>query len=349
MKIANYLRYARRMLGSSMRRQPTLTYVVIYPTNKCNLRCIYCSSPYKKTPEMTTEQWFSVIDQIADLGCLRVTIVGGEPLVRPDIGELIGRIRDRGMACVLASNGLLVKRRIDQLERLSTLVLSLDGVGQPNDSVRGEGVFEAVQEAIGVAKRAGIPVKINAVMSSKTIPFFDEFVDFAKRNELSYTVSIMRSGAPDLWYQASTIKGDDEEIRSTLIKTADLLKTDSSVLHSETTYRYSALWRDYSVDRLEADEVSANDPLVRLGPKCQAGRYYLSISPSGNVYPCSLTADRISGGNVLEEGLEAAWRKLHDHPCVVCNSPCLVELNYLFSLKPAVIFSFLKRHMTRFY
>ena len=84
------------------------------------------------------------------------------------------------------------------------------------------------------------------------------------------------------------------------------------------------------------------------GPRCQAGRYYLSIDPDGSAYPCVATAGRITGGNVVTDSVEGAWRRLHGHACVACYSPCLVEQNYILSLDPRVIGQFVRRHLPRF-
>ncbi len=114
------------------------------------------------------------------------------------------------------------------------------------------------------------------------------------------------------------------------------------------TYRYAARWADYSRDRFEAHEIAADDPRVRSGPACRAGRDYLSIGPDGTVYPCALTFNRLPGGNVVSDGVEGAWRRLHDHSCIACYAPCLVQKNYLFSLKPSVVGQFVWRHLRRY-
>ncbi len=97
MRLINTLRYAGRMLSSRLRGEPSLLLAFIYPTHHCNLRCTYCSSPYLKTPELTTEQWLKVVDELADLGCRRVAILGGEPLFLHDVPYLFARVRYRGM------------------------------------------------------------------------------------------------------------------------------------------------------------------------------------------------------------------------------------------------------------
>lgn len=152
MRVAGTLSYAGRMLRSLLSGEPLLVTAKIHPTYRCNLRCTYCNLPNLNIPELTTDQWLAVIDELADLGCRRLSITGGEPLVRQDVADFITRARERGMSCSMVSNGVLVKRRIDDLRQLSSLTLSLDALGSANDEVRGEGVFDAVREAISAAK-----------------------------------------------------------------------------------------------------------------------------------------------------------------------------------------------------
>jgi pyrroloquinoline quinone biosynthesis protein E len=339
---------AARVLAAHWRGTPTLLSAGLYLTHRCNLRCLYCSSPYRDTPELGTAEWRTVIDQLAGLGCHRVGILGGEPLLRPDVAEIIAHVRSCGMTCVLTSNGLLVPRRIADLRGLSTLVLSLDAPGPANDAQRGAGVFAAVKRALAAARTAEIPVKLNAVMSARTAPHLDALLDFCESQDLHLTVNVMRSGAPDLWHRAATLKAEDEAIRQLLDRLAAVARANPRLLFSEVTYRYAASWGTYGRDRFEADELPAADPRLRDGPRCQAGRFYLSIDPDGTAYPCVATAGRITGGSVVADGVEAAWRRLHGHGCVACYSPCLVEQNFLLSLDQRVIRQFVRRHLPRF-
>jgi len=348
LQVARVTRYAGRMLLSRLRRSPVLMLANLYPTHHCNLRCTYCNSPFKRTPELTTAQWLRVIDELADLGCRRVLILGGEPLLRRDIADLIARVKMRRMSCVLTSNGLLVAKRIQELRELDTLVLSLDAAGPANDLVRGDGVFAAVQAALLAAQAIGLPVKINAVLSAVTAPQLNELLDFVARHDLHITINAMRSGAPDLWRDAATIKAADGEVARMLERLATLSRSNRRMLFAPATYRYAARWGDYGRDRLQNGEVAAGDARVRSGPRCQAGRYYLSINPDGTTYPCTITVDRLPGGNVVTDGVAAAWRKLHHHPCVACYAPCLVEQNYLFSLHPPTLLNFAAKHLGRY-
>lgn len=348
MFVMNALKYSARMLRGLLRDELSLVTVKIHPTYRCNLRCTYCNLPNLKTPELTTDQWLAVIDELADIGCRRIAISGGEPLLRQDVADIIARVRERGMSCAMTSNGVLVKRRIDDLRPLNTLALSLDAAGPENDEVRGEGVLDAVIEAISAAKGVGIAVRVNAVVSNRTAHLLDDLLEFIDEHDLYLTVTVVRSGVPDLHHKAADVKPEDDEIRKTLLRLAELTQTNSRLLFSETTYRYSSSWRDYSRDRYEAGELASDDPLLRNGPRCQAGRYYLTIAPDGTVYPCCNTLRQIPGGNVITDGVVGPWRSLHDHRCVACHTCCQVEHNYLFSLQPRVVANYIAKHLTRF-
>jgi MoaA/NifB/PqqE/SkfB family radical SAM enzyme len=344
----NRLGTGLRLLGNTLGGRPALLSANVYVTQRCNLRCVYCSSPLRRTPELTAEQWFAIFDELAELGCERVAFLGGEPLLRADLAALIGRVRARGMRCALTSNGLLVPRRIDHLRSLDTLVLSLDAPGPANDAVRGAGVFAAVEAAIAAARGAGLRVKLNAVMSAVTAPHLDELLAFTERHDLYLTVNVVRSGAPDLWHDAARVKADDAAISRLCERLATLARTNRRLLFSPTTYRYAAQWGDYARDRYEADELPADDPRRRNGPRCQAGRTFMSIDADGTVHPCSLTFGRITGGNAAVDGVATAWRALHAHQCVACYSPCQVEKNFVTSLHPSALTHFARRHLPRF-
>ncbi|HEY7410713.1 MAG TPA: radical SAM protein [Vicinamibacteria bacterium] len=347
-KAALGARYAARLLGSRLRGGPLLSSAALYLTHRCNLRCVYCNSPFMKTPELTREQWLGVVDELAAVGCRRVAILGGEPTLRPDLPDIVDRARGHGLSCALTSNGLLTPRVMERLRGLDTLVLSLDAPGPANDAVRGAGVFEAVRAAIAAARRVGVPVKLNAVLSARTAPCLDDLLAFAEAEGLDVTVNVMRSGAADLWRDAATIKDDDGAIAALFRRLAALARSHPRLLYSPQTYAYGALWGDYGRDRFEEHELAADDPRRTRAPRCHAGRDYVAIQPDGTVYPCTLTVGRIPGGNVVRDGVVEACRPLWSHSCVACYSACQVEQNHLCSLQPRVVWRFVQRHLARY-
>lgn len=337
-----------RLLADRLGGAPALLSANCYFTQRCNLRCVYCSAPLRGTPELDTATWRGILDELAALGCRRLALLGGEPLLRADLGELIAHARGRGLAVGLTSNGLLVPRRLDALRPLSHLVLSLDAPGPANDAVRGDGVHAAVEAALAAARSIGLPVKLNAVLSAPTAPQLDALLAFCDRHDLPLTVNVVRSGAPDLWHEAARVRPDDAAVAALLTRLAALARRHPRLLFSPDAYRYAAGWGDYGRDRVERGEWPVDDPRLRRAPPCHHGRNAISIDADGAVYPCVVTFGRITGGNAARDGVAAAWRRLHAHDCLACFSPCTVEQNNLLALRPGPVWHFARRHLGRF-
>src|SRR5271163_4695381 len=78
-------------------------------THRCPLHCVYCSNPLeltKRSTELSAETWSRVFREAAALGVLQADFTGGEPLVRPDIIELVHSARQAGLYVSLITSGL---------------------------------------------------------------------------------------------------------------------------------------------------------------------------------------------------------------------------------------------------
>ena len=105
---------ATRALAST--DHPILAHII--PVRRCNLACTYCNEFDDFSKPVETEEMFRRIDKLGALGTSIVTISGGEPLLHPDLDEVIRRIRANGMIAGLITNGyLLVADRIRRLNR----------------------------------------------------------------------------------------------------------------------------------------------------------------------------------------------------------------------------------------
>ena len=105
-------------------------------TLRCNIHCLHCGSSADKTArdnELTTDEALDLIEQLADLGCKRVVLSGGEPFLRNDWAALSMRIRDLGMNVSYISNGFIINDDIIDLLKIIQPVgvsFSLDGDAQ---------------------------------------------------------------------------------------------------------------------------------------------------------------------------------------------------------------------------
>lgn len=141
--------------------------VHMVPMRRCNLACGYCNEYDDHSKPVPLEEMRRRVDHLARLGTSLVTISGGEPLLHPDLDEIIARIRERGMLAGCITNGyLLVKERIERLNRagLDYLQISIDNV-QPDDvSVKSLKVLD--RKLALLAEYARFNVNINSVLGS---------------------------------------------------------------------------------------------------------------------------------------------------------------------------------------
>src|SRR5437763_13398086 len=105
--------------------------VQIIPIRRCNIDCGYCNEYYKVSPPVPRDLLRQRIDKLADLGTSVVAFSGGEPMLHPELDDLIRHIRRRGMMAGLITNGyFLVPKRIEELNEagLDFLQISIDNV-----------------------------------------------------------------------------------------------------------------------------------------------------------------------------------------------------------------------------
>src|SRR5690242_21964227 len=91
---------ARRAVGAKSPFQMTLSL-----TNRCNFRCEYCHIPLQHRDEMTTAEWCAAIDDLSRAGMGRASLIGGEPLLRKDVGAIVDHLHARGVHVAMNTNG----------------------------------------------------------------------------------------------------------------------------------------------------------------------------------------------------------------------------------------------------
>ncbi len=341
MRLADAARVGASLAAAKLTGAAVPFLVTIYPTMRCNLRCVYCSSPYERSSELSVHEWRTALEELASLGAHRIAILGGEPLMRADIGEIVAAVRTVGLKAAMTTNGTLVPRHRDVVERLHTLVVSVDGDRQAHDRNRGEGSHADALAAIDLARSWGVPVKINAVLSADSTPSLPWLLAFAERERLPLTLNLMRSEEVGLWHDAAAHRQSRDEIARLLDAIVEAKRRNPWVLFSTASYRVAAQWQDFTRDRLTAAEAGDTFP----GPRCSAGRFFCSIHADGSLYPCSITMNQLPALNVRTAGVAAALARARHHGCATCHTPCRVEQNALFALQPSVVASLARTYL----
>src|SRR5215467_11264342 len=180
-----------RVVAKAMksRRHPIVAHIV--PIRRCNLSCSYCNEYDDFSKPVPTELMVRRVDRLAELGTSVITISGGEPLLHPDLDEIIRRIRDCNCIATLITNGyLLTPDRIQQLNRagLDHLQISVDNV-QPDDvSMKSLKVLD--KKLQWLAAHAEFHVNINSVIGAGVRNQWDAVTIGKRAVELGFTSTV---------------------------------------------------------------------------------------------------------------------------------------------------------------
>src|ERR1700676_4394539 len=142
---------------------PLLAHII--PMRRCNLACTYCNEFDDFSKPVPIEEMYRRIDKLGSLGTAVVTISGGEPLMHPELDDVIRRIRANGMIAGLITNGyLLVAERIQRLNRagLEHLQISIDNVNPDDVSKKSLKVLDRKLQLL--SENAEFHVNINSVV-----------------------------------------------------------------------------------------------------------------------------------------------------------------------------------------
>jgi len=246
-------------------RRPIIVWNI---TRACNLKCVHCyndSGARRAGDELSTEEAKTVLDDLAQFGVPSVLFSGGEPLMRPDLFELIQYAVERGVRTVISTNGTLITAGVArQIKRcgVSYVGISLDGIGRVNDSFRGvAGAFDRAVEGIKNCQNAGVRIGLRLTLTRKNVQDLEALFDFfeAQNIERACFYHLVPSGRgaamadEDLTHAQSRSAVETILARARLYKqagrTTDILTVDN---HVDGVYVYLKLQRE---DPARADEV----------------------------------------------------------------------------------------------
>jgi MoaA/NifB/PqqE/SkfB family radical SAM enzyme len=175
--------------GLASKNHPILAHLI--PIRRCNLSCTYCNEFDNFSKPVSLEQMFERVDKLAALGTTIITISGGEPLMHPQLEEIVQRIRHHGILAGMITNGyLLTPERIEKMNRagLDHLQISIDNVQPDEVSKKSLKVLDAKLQML--AKYAIFQVNINSVLGSPVKKPDDALVVARRALELGFTSTV---------------------------------------------------------------------------------------------------------------------------------------------------------------
>ncbi len=156
-------------------------------THRCTLQCAYCSNPLellKADKELGTAEWRSIFEQAADLGILQVHLSGGEPILRPDLADLVGVLASRGVYSNLITAGVGLDEALTArlaAAGLDHVQISFQGARPQTTEAIGRlrGSHEKKLAAARAVRAAGLPLTVNAPIHRRNIEEVELFIDLA--------------------------------------------------------------------------------------------------------------------------------------------------------------------------
>jgi radical SAM protein len=287
-------------------------------TQACDLACVHCrasAQPDRDPRELSTEEGKALIDQIADMQAPVFVLTGGDPIKRPDLFDLIGHARSRGVRVSLTPSAtpLLTREIVVRLKEagLARLAVSMDGAGaETHDAFRGmSGSFARTLDAIRWGNEIGLPTQINTTFSRRNIGEIDEIV------------ALMESLKITLWsvfFLVPTGRGKLNDLLSaeefeqafakiyTLSKTASFdIKTTEAQHYRRFVLQQRAAERRAGLEGAKSDKVE--DSIGRAPRGLNDGKGFMFVSHTGEVFPSGFLP--ISEGNIRQQSLSLIYRE----------------------------------------
>lgn len=275
---------------------PSLRYLELQVTNRCNLKCKHCfviSERYhkEKIQDLPFDKVKKVLKEFEKMQGLRVLITGGEPLLHPEFEKINDFVKDLAIRKILFTNGLLLNDKILKNLNVEEIQISLDGMKRGHETLRGQGTFDKTLKAIKKSTDYGFQVSVATVIHKENIEEFDELENLVKNLKIrEWTID------------ALTITGN--------------LKSNKKLWVSpEEAY---TIMQKYGF--------SVEDHPKAEGYGC--GAHLLAILATGSVAFCSFYENEPIGQ--IDEGLENLWKKkkqviLKELECFKINCPFLQE------------------------
>ncbi len=287
-------------------------------TQACDLACVHCrasAQPERNPLELSTEEGKGLIDQIAAMKVPVFVLTGGDPIKRPDLFELIGHARSRGVRVSLTPSAtpLLTREVIVRLKEagLARLAVSLDGASaETHDVFRGmSGSFAKTLNAIQWANEIGLPVQVNTTFSRRNIGQIDAIVELMEGLKITlwsvfFLVPTGRGKLNDLL--------NADEFEQVFAKIHHLSMTASFDIKTTEAQHY----RRYLLQQKSAEKASIPERLIhekivdtigRAPRGLNDGKGFVFVSHTGEVFPSGFLP--LSGGNIRREPLDSIYRE----------------------------------------
>ncbi|MEP7121074.1 MAG: radical SAM protein [Byssovorax sp.] len=308
-----------KLLGRRITRQKSPFQVTFSLTNRCNFRCDYCHIPLQHRAEMTTDEWRAAIDELADAGMGRASFMGGEPLLRKDLPELIAHVKRRGVHASINTNGWLVPQHLDALAQLDLVCITLDGPAEVHDAQRHPGSHARVLEALDLLRSRGTKTVTMTVLTATSIDTVDHVLDVARRFDTQAFFQLEHDAGMDV----------------SLPIAPAVSRERVALLADKLLARKREGWPvGNSIQILEAQR---GRRVLGGCDDCYAGTYFAYVFSDGTVSHCLFTAGQVPVANGRDRGFVRAFQDLAAPEGQGCSCVPSHEVNRMLDFDPRAL------------
>ena len=281
-------------------------------TRSCNLACTHCRAEAHLEPypgELSGTEAKALIDTFPAVGNPIIIFTGGDPMMRPDVYELVAYATARRLRCAFSPNGTLIDASNAVLLKESGVQrcsISIDGPDQAtHDAFRGvPGAFAASLQGITHLKAGGVPFQINTTVTKNNLHTFKEIFGLCERLEAAawHIFLLVPVGrAADLTDQVISAR----EYENVLHWLYDFRKSTRMHLKATCAPHYSRILRQRA--KAEGLQVSPDTfGLDAMTRGCLGGTGFCFISHVGQVQPCGYL--NVNCGDVRVTPFPELWR-----------------------------------------
>jgi len=261
---------------------PSLRYLELQITDACNLQCNHCYLEDTTGSELAPSQVKKILSDFEEMQGLRVMITGGEPLMHSRFSELNEMLPDLFIRKVLFSNGLLLTREVLGSLNVDEIQISIDGLEQAHELLRGSGTYKISMDAVQRSRDAGFDVSIATMVHRSNLADFDNM-------ERLFKGMGIKSWSVDIPCNTGRLRGH-----------ASLL-VDPDEGGKYLGYGYG-------------------EGLHTSGAGYGCGLHLLSVMADGKIAKCSFY--RNEPVDTIENGIRNAWNKLSPVRLSTLNCKC---------------------------
>lgn len=268
-------------------------------TNECNLKCKHCyqDADESQERELSTDEAKTMIEQIARAGFKIMIFSGGEPLLRPDIFELVAHAADQGLRPVFGTNGILITEEVAmRLKECGAMAMgiSVDSLdAKKHDEFRGlERAHELTMQGIENCKKAGLPFQLHTTVVDWNRDEICDITDFAQEIGAiaHYIFFLIPVGRGKYIEETSLAVLENEELLRAIMQKQSEVDID---VKPTCAPQFTRVAKQMDVE-------------TRFSRGCLAGLTYCVIGSEGIVRPCAYMTEE--AGDVRQQPFDEIWR-----------------------------------------